>query len=56
MPRTGRPKSANPRSNVHSVRLSDEELALVTRAAEQAGVDLGPWMREKVVAAAKRSK
>lgn len=52
----GRPKSANPRTNVHSIRLSDDELLAVMAAAEKAGMDVGPWMREKVVAAAKRAK
>jgi hypothetical protein len=55
MPRTGRPKSDNPRRNVHSIRLSDDELLTVMTAAEKAGKDIGPWMREKVLAAAKRA-
>jgi hypothetical protein len=56
MPRTGRPRVDNPRKNVQSVRLSDEELLLVMAAAERAGQDVGPWMREKVLSAAKRTK
>lgn len=56
MARTGRPKSDNPRSNVHSIRLSDDELLAVMQAAEKAGLDVGPWMREKVLAAAKRAR
>lgn len=55
MPRTGRPKSDNPRKNVHSIRLSDDEVLAVMAAAEKAGKDIGPWMREKVLAAAKRA-
>jgi len=56
MPRTGRPKVDNPRRNVQSVRLSDDELLAVMQAAERAGQDVGPWMRDKVVAAAKRAR
>jgi hypothetical protein len=56
MPRTGRPKSDNPRRNVQSVRLSDDELLLVMQAAEKADQDVGPWIRDKAVAAAKRAR
>lgn len=41
---------------MQSIRLSDEELLLVMAAAEKADQDVGPWMRDKVVAAAKRSR
>jgi hypothetical protein len=56
MPRTGRPKVDNPRRNVQSVRLSDDELIAVMQAAEKAGQDVGPWIRDKAVAAARRAK
>lgn len=46
----------NPRKNVQSVRLSDDELLAVMAAAEKASQGVGVWMREKVVAAAKRAR
>jgi uncharacterized protein (DUF1778 family) len=54
-PRTGRPRSDNPRSNAVHIRLTDDELALCRTAAENAGQTVGEWMREKLIAAAKRS-
>lgn len=54
-PRTGRPRSADPHGNVVSVRLTQAEYELAAAAAERAGMALGPWMRERIVAAAKRS-
>lgn len=55
-PRTGRPKSANPRTNAIPIRLADDELALIRSAADKAGLSAGEWMRDKLIAAAKRAK
>lgn len=55
-PRTGRPKSDNPRGNAIHIRLADDELAQCRTAAEQAGQPLGEWTRAKLLAAAKRAK
>lgn len=55
-PRTGRPPSDNPHGRVVSVRLTQAEYDRAVIAAEKAGLGLGPWMRERIVAAAKRAK
>jgi hypothetical protein len=55
-PRTGRPPSKNPHGKVVSVRLTQAEYDLVVTAAEKAGVGIGPWMRDRIVAAAKRTR
>lgn len=55
-PRTGRPPSENPRRNVRSVHLSDDEDQLVQAAADRAGKPIGAWIRDKAVAAAKRAR
>ncbi|QFP96644.1 ribbon-helix-helix DNA binding domain protein [Gordonia phage Denise] len=55
MPPRGRPVSTNPKANVTSVRLTDEEHRLCQKAADAAGQTLGAWMRAKVVNAAKRA-
>ena len=55
-PRTGRPKSDNPRTNAVPIRLSDDELAQLRAAAELAGVTVGEYVRSKALAAAKRQR
>lgn len=55
-PRTGRPRAENPHGKVVSVRLTQAEYDLAVSAAEKAGIGIGPWMRERIVAAAKRAK
>ena len=52
----GRPPSSNPRVNNAVVRLADDELEAVRSAAERAGKTLGEWMRDKLLAAAKRQR
>lgn len=52
----GRPPSENPRSKVIPVRLTEDEHALIVRAAQAAGEPVGVWIRTKAVAAAKRAK
>lgn len=52
----GRPPSANPHDKVVSVRLTQAEYEAAVRAADKAGVGLGPWMRERIVGAAKRAR
>lgn len=55
MPRTGRPPLEDPRSAVTSVRLTAAEHAAARTAAARAGVPLGAWMRDAVVAATRRA-
>ena len=55
-PRTGRPKSDNPRTNAIPIRLADDELAQLRAAAELAGVTVGEYVRSKALAAAKRQR
>lgn len=52
----GRPPSENPRGKVVSVRLTPDEHAAASAAAQRAGQGLGPWMRDRIVAAAKRAR
>jgi len=56
VPRTGRPPVDNPRRIIRRIRLSDAEDASVVAAAEAAGQDVAEWMRDRVLAAAKRVK
>lgn len=55
-PRTGRPPSDNPRSHMVTLRLTDEEYALVRVAAERTGEGIGVWARGRLLAAAKRAR
>jgi hypothetical protein len=55
-PRTGRPPSDNPHTRVVSVRLTEAEYAGAVTAASKAGKGLGPWMRDRIVNAAKRAR
>lgn len=48
-PRLGRPPSDNPRRNLVNLRLTDDELAAFRAAAEDAGVQLGVWVRERAL-------
>lgn len=50
----GRPTTGNARTNAVNLRLSDDELSLITSAAEPTSVST--WIRERAVAAAKRAK
>lgn len=52
----GRPPSANPHDKVVSVRLTQAEYDAALRAADQARMGLGPWMRARIVGAAKRAR
>ena len=55
-PRTGRPKAENPRERMVTARLTETEHGLVTAAAQKAGQPLGLWMRERLLAAARRAR
>jgi uncharacterized protein (DUF1778 family) len=55
-PRTGRPKSEHPRSNIIPVRFSDDEVALIKWAADRAEITVGQYIRDKAYAAAKRQR
>lgn len=55
MPRTGRPRSANPRNKMIMVRLDDTEHAIITDAATRDGKAVGEYVRDAAVAKAKRS-
>lgn len=54
-PRTGRPKSDNPRVHVVSIRLTAEEMQLVKQAAGRYDLPTGEWTRSRLLAAAKRA-
>lgn len=56
MTRTGRPPSDNPRVKVIPIRLADDEHAAIAEAATRAGVPVGTWARDKLLAAAKRQR
>jgi uncharacterized protein (DUF1778 family) len=53
-PRTGRPPSDNPRTEILRIRLAANELAVIVAAAEQAGQTIADWARTELDAAAKR--
>lgn len=55
-PRTGRPPSDNPHARVVSVRLTEAEYEAAVAAAGKTGQGLGPWMRDRIVNAAKRAR
>lgn len=59
-PRTGRPPTGNARAKVLAVRLSDEELSLITDAATKAAGDktanVSEYVRDAAVAKAKRAR
>jgi predicted HicB family RNase H-like nuclease len=56
MPRTGRPPSDNPRATLLTLRLTAAEHARLTAAAAAAGQQLGPYVRDRALAAAKRAR
>ena len=56
MARTGRPPIDNPRRHIIPIRLTDDEYDAVLNAARAAGDILGPWIRARAVAAARRTK
>lgn len=55
-PRTGRPKSENPRNRVMPLRLTEDEHALITAAAGKTGQPASEYVRDAAVAKAKRAK
>ncbi|HJQ00098.1 MAG TPA: hypothetical protein VJ851_00730 [Jatrophihabitans sp.] len=55
-PRTGRPPSGNPRTHAVPIRLTDDELTELKTAADRAGMKTGEYIRQKALAAAKRSR
>jgi uncharacterized protein (DUF1778 family) len=55
-PRTGRPPSDNPRSVVLSVRVTADEAARLSKAADAAGVPVTAWIRDRALAAARRTR
>jgi hypothetical protein len=55
-PRMGRPPKENPRTVVLSVRVTPDEAARLHTAAEAAGQPVTAWLRERGLAAAKRSR
>jgi uncharacterized protein (DUF1778 family) len=55
-PRTGRPRADNPRTINRAMRLTADEDALLTAAAERDGKPIAEWMRSKLLAAAKRQR
>lgn len=56
MAQRGRPKSENPRNVVRSVHLTEAELAILEAAATKAGKPLTQYIRERALAAAKRTR
>lgn len=55
-PRTGRPKSDNPRSRVVPLRLTEDEHSLIAGAANQDGKPLSEYIRSAAVNKAKKAK
>lgn len=55
-PRLGRPPSGNPRTHVIPVRFNDDELAALRKAATATGRKPGEYIRERSLAAAKRTQ
>lgn len=55
-PRTGRPPIDNPRTDTIKFRVTPDEHATVSAAAERAGQNLADWMRAKLLSAAKRQR
>lgn len=54
-PRTGRPKSDDPRIHVVSLRFTADEYELVKAAAGRFDVPAAAWARGRLLAAAKRA-
>jgi hypothetical protein len=55
-PTLGRPPIDNPRTRTAVARLTDDEYATLAAAASKAGLPLGVWMRQRLLAAAKRAR
>jgi uncharacterized protein (DUF1778 family) len=55
-PRTGRPPSEDPRSVVLSLRLTTAESEALREAADRAGQPVTVFVRERALAAAKRTR
>lgn len=56
MPRTGRPRIDNPRSEILRVRLTADERDMLAAAADRAGQSLTAWTRARLIIAAKRQR
>lgn len=56
MPPRGRPVAENPRRNTVHIRLTDDDLAVVTEAATEAAKSVSDYMRESTVNRAKVAK
>jgi uncharacterized protein (DUF1778 family) len=56
MPPIGRPPSSNPRRNAVPIRLTDDEHAAIKAAADKLGWTVGRFVRDKALAAAKRTR
>lgn len=52
----GRPRLDNPRNHDLDIRLTADEHAAITAAAAKAGVTPSAWARDKLMAAAKRTR
>jgi uncharacterized protein (DUF1778 family) len=52
----GRPTVENPRNSPLSIRLTDEERAVIDAAAERAGKKPAAWARDRLLADAKRQR
>lgn len=55
-PRTGRPPVDNPRTIHRAVWLTPDEAALLDAAVERSGQTRADWMRQRLLAAAKRTR
>lgn len=54
-PRTGRPKTDNPRTNINRVRLSDDEQERLKEVAADAELEPSVWLREAALAAIEKA-
>lgn len=55
-PRRGRPPVANPRAQTVRYRVTVDELAALTTAADKAGQSVTDYARDRALAAAKRAR
>lgn len=55
-PRTGRPRSDNPRTIHRAVWLTPDEAALIDNAIQASGLTRAEWMRLRLLTAAKRNR
>ncbi len=56
MPRTGRPRSDNPRTRMVNSRLTEEEYLALAQAAEEAGVTVSEYVRSQALSAARAGR